>query len=149
MVGEIDEAATDATKASTRCTMYAKQWIKHPDYDSTTFGKDIGLVYLPVDVYQSKNVDIAPLYLHDSQISTQYTSYYKDQLANVAGWGQKGSSGANSNTLQYTTIKFVALSICLSSYASPDPTSVCYGTGSTTQTQLPCYGDEGRYQIKL
>jgi hypothetical protein len=38
MVGEIDEAVTDATKAKTRYTVYAKQWIKHPNYDSGNFG---------------------------------------------------------------------------------------------------------------
>jgi hypothetical protein len=150
MVGEIDETATDATKAETRYTVYAKQWVAHPNYDNTNFAKDIGLVYLPSDVYQSKNVDIAPLYLHDPQISSHFTSHFLDQSAKVAGFGRKGESGAYSNTLQVTTVKFVAFSRCQSDYTNfaPDSSSICYTSASTTQVQVICIC-KSIYQTKI
>jgi hypothetical protein len=145
MSGEIDEAATGANQAKTRYTVYAKKWIVHPNYNIANFAKDIGLVYLPSDVYYSTNADIARLYLHDSQISSQYTTYYLDKSANMVGFGKTGSSGAYSSTLKVATLKFAAFSRCVMDYnpVTPDSLSVCFISASTSPLQLPCEGDEG------
>jgi hypothetical protein len=135
MVGEIDE--NDANKASTRHTLYAKQWLVHPDFAASTYAKNIGIIYLPADVYQSKNADIAPLYLHDPQISNAFSSYYQDQLADVSGWGMLGTSGAASTTLQSTTIKIRTAATCQSAYGyAPDSKNLCHSTGSTSQIKV-------------
>jgi hypothetical protein len=77
--------------------MMAKQWVRHESFNSAQRTYDIAVVQLPADVYYSKNTAIANLYLKDPEI---LTSFYVDQFATVAGWGQTGQTAAVSRDVK-------------------------------------------------
>jgi chymotrypsin-like protease len=134
-VGDTDISATGTAK--TRYTVMAKQWIKHENFSTSTLANDIALVYLPVNVYRSTNVDIAYLYLNDPADSSVFNTYFLNQLVNVAGWGRISQTGAYSDTLKHTEVKIIDAATCQPSYTiTIDSKRLCIKSGSTTTMQV-------------
>jgi hypothetical protein len=114
-IGETDVTPGTAqnTWASTRNVVYAKMWKRHESFNGATGANNIGLVYLPADVYYSSNSQIMNLYLKDPEISGNAATYYMGQSVKIAGWGMTGDyPAAVSNTLKYITIPIVTESDC-------------------------------------
>jgi hypothetical protein len=113
-IGEIDVTPGTAsnTWASTRYVVQAKMWTSYS-------GKNIAVVYLPSDVYYSKNSQIMNLYLKDPEISGNAATYYIGKSVKIACWGRMGNStaAALSNTLKYISIPIVDSNTCTRGYS--------------------------------
>jgi hypothetical protein len=133
-VGETNMATTYANQASSRYTVMAKKWLLHPSFDGSL--NNIGLVYLPVSVTRGPNVDIIFLYLNDPEDSSIFTTYYYNQIVEVAGWGRISNTGANSDTLKVTTVKIMDTAVCQTSFTSSIGTKkACFLSASPTVVQ--------------
>jgi hypothetical protein len=115
-VGETNMATTYANQASSRYTVMAKKWILHPDYDGSL--NSIGLVYLPVNVNRSPNVDIIYLYPNDPEDTGIFTTSFYNQVVETAGWGRISETGPNSDALKFTTVKIIDTTVCQGSYST-------------------------------
>ncbi len=121
--------------------MMAKMWTSHPSYDAANFINNIALVYLPVDVYYSKNSAIANLYLKDPLISSVFSSFYNGQTVKVIGWGLAGNTGSTSNTLKEGNMYIGSRSICGMMFSASTKEICIQPTGSGTTSVCP--SDEG------
>jgi hypothetical protein len=134
-VGETNIASTYANQASSRYTVMAKKWLSHPTFDGNL--DNIGLIYLPVNVNRGPNVDIIYLYLYDPEVSSVFTTYFLNQVVEVAGWGRISQTGAFSATLKYTSVKIMDTATCQTAYGTTTIGSkkACVLSASTTVVQ--------------
>ncbi len=132
LVDVTDGTAQTAWPAS-RHILQAKKYIKHASYNAATKDNSIALVYLPVDLYYSQNVQILNMYLKDPATLAIRTSDFYEQTVKVAGWGRTTGAGSLSNTLKTTTL---ILKASCTYFFLDDGKSMCALTGSTTVTQV-------------
>jgi hypothetical protein len=113
-VTDVTDGTAQNTWPSTRHVLKAKMIKQHPDYNPTSNANNIALVYLPVDLYYSKNTAILNLYLKDPEIATVLTASFIGKTAKVAGWGQTAAASGSplSNTLKTTDLTIVDFNTC-------------------------------------
>jgi hypothetical protein len=117
-----------------RLVVYAKMWTKHASYDAVAHTNNIGLVYLPSDVYYSTKSTIANIYLKDPTINSVYDAIYDGFDLEIVGWGE--NIGDPSNTLQTIQSSFLDRGSCDTSYPSRTSKEICVQGGA-------CNGDQG------
>jgi hypothetical protein len=132
---DVSTGGTQTTWTATRHVLQAKKYIKHASYDSSSLDNNIALVYLPVDLYYSQNVQILNMYLKDPATLAIRTSDFYEQTVKVAGWGQTDGGSPLSDTLKTTTL--ILKASC--TYPIPDAgKTICAKSGSTTVEQVFC-----------
>jgi hypothetical protein len=132
-VVDVTDGTAQTTWPTSRHILQAKKYIKHASYDSSTKDNNIALVYLPVDLYYSQNVQILNMYLKDPATLAIRTSDFYEQKVKVAGWGQTSGTGSLSNTLKTTTL---ALSNSCSFTIADAGKSMCALTGADFADQV-------------
>lgn len=150
-------------KALTRVSIYAKQWVPHPDYFSNDTGvfNNIGLVQLPTPVFYNLNVyPAAPNFIKPN--GDLFNLLYVGKEFSISGWGRDQyiikSIGAfdrkyiliyfrNSDfpsRLQYTYVKLISLSECRQTWGFVDENTICAISTTSSPPSNVCSGDSGK-----
>ncbi len=126
-----------------RVGIMAKMWISHPNYDAVNILNNLALVYLPVDIYHSRNsvAAINLLYTKDPTLISVFVSSFDSQNVKVAGWGVSDVTTTDtSSTLKEAEMQITSGSSCRSNYASATSKEICV---VPTTDQIACTSDEG------
>ncbi len=112
-------------------------WLIKNTYNSYLKTDNVGIIYLPVNAYSSANAAIGYLYLNDPTLASVYSTFYFNQIVNVAAWGKTTQAATTtSGTLKYTTMKIIDEAGCRTAYVGSTGNELCIVSGSTSQTQV-------------